>query len=154
MLQLLSAAEDSFVRVWHLTMTPESNTVEVTFLLPWLWFSGLGLENTSQRIAVYSLGHGSITLRLYLVLDFPYVQWVCDGHSDLRRKVLWRRRLRLWGHWLRPQWDHPLHTVIGRRGENRYIVLWCRHRRHSAPGVLWTSKTRGMFNSCWWSGRA
>ena len=28
-LQLLSAAEDSFVRVWHLTMTPESNTVEV-----------------------------------------------------------------------------------------------------------------------------
>lgn len=27
--QLLSAAEDSFVRVWHLTVTPESNTVEV-----------------------------------------------------------------------------------------------------------------------------
>lgn len=29
-LQLLSAAEDSLVRVWHLTMTPETNTVEVT----------------------------------------------------------------------------------------------------------------------------
>lgn len=28
-LQLLSAAEDSLVRVWHLTMTPETNTVEV-----------------------------------------------------------------------------------------------------------------------------
>lgn len=28
-LQLLSAAEDSLVRVWHLTVTPESNNVEV-----------------------------------------------------------------------------------------------------------------------------
>ncbi|XP_068167428.1 WD repeat-containing protein 54 [Antennarius striatus] len=29
---LLSGAEDSFVRVWHLTMTPETNTVEVAHL--------------------------------------------------------------------------------------------------------------------------
>ncbi|XP_076015813.1 WD repeat-containing protein 54 [Genypterus blacodes] len=29
---LLSAAEDSLVRVWHLTMTPETNTVEVAHL--------------------------------------------------------------------------------------------------------------------------
>ncbi|XP_049618457.1 WD repeat-containing protein 54 [Syngnathus scovelli] len=29
---LLSAAEDSFVRVWHLTVTPESNSVEVAHL--------------------------------------------------------------------------------------------------------------------------
>lgn len=28
--KLLSAAEDSLVRVWHLTMTPETNSVEVT----------------------------------------------------------------------------------------------------------------------------
>lgn len=27
--QLLSAAEDSLVRVWHLNMTPETNSVEV-----------------------------------------------------------------------------------------------------------------------------
>ncbi|CAL8346755.1 unnamed protein product [Lota lota] len=29
---LLSAAEDSFVRVWHLTLTPESNTVEISHM--------------------------------------------------------------------------------------------------------------------------
>jgi len=29
MKKLLSAAEDSWVRVWHLSLTPETNSVEV-----------------------------------------------------------------------------------------------------------------------------
>lgn len=31
--QLLSAAEDSLVRVWHLSLTPESNSVEVNVVI-------------------------------------------------------------------------------------------------------------------------
>lgn len=103
LLQLLSAAEDSLVRVWHLTMTPETNTVEVT------------VPRTQYK--AYFSPYSTLYKLLTVCFSNPlpgctFAQRVCDRHTNLRRQVLRWRRLCLRSDRLRPEWDYPLHADI------------------------------------------
>lgn len=113
-LQLLSAAEDSLVRVWHLTMTPETNSVEVAVLsrntVQCMIFFWARLWNAHLVVS------HSVVLTVFFSSDplsgCSFAQRVCDRHTDLWRQVLRWRRLCLCSDRLWPEWDYPLHTDL------------------------------------------
>lgn len=105
------------MKIWFIWLFINPVINYIMFLIAWkhyLYFSRSPCEMCNLLLCLKRPCGSDCCFLSDLLSGCTFAQWVCDGHTDLRRQVLRWRRLCLRSDRLWPQWDYPLHTDLSR----------------------------------------